>query len=216
MLPPFTDFVALLGIALVLCFGFVSLIGWKCGVTASVKWITGVFFVLLWCPFTAAQLPIVAYVRGISSDPSMTLVALAGLGLFRLLFGSPAPDKRERMAVHVAIGITALFFYPLALGWGDWDVYRAGWGSLGLGAALLLLSLFCWALGLRLLPMLVALALLAWAAGALESSNLWDYLIDPWLALAAIFQCLKSGTTWLFSRLRKFGFSASMKGDLTV
>lgn len=211
MLPSFTDFVALLGIALVLCCGLLSLLVRQCGVTMSGKWITGVFFILLWCPFTAAQLPIVAYVRGISSDPSMTLLALAGLGLFRLLFGVPAPDKRERMAVHIAIGITALFFYPLALGWGDWDVYRAGWGSLGMGVALLMLSLFYWALGLRLLPMLVALALLAWVAGALESSNLWDYLIDPWLALLAIFQCLKWSTLRFFSGISKSSPAATEK-----
>ena len=51
------------------------------------------------------------------------------------------------------------------------------------------------------LPLLVALALLAWVAGVLESSNLWDYLIDPWLATAALFQCVKvaaaSWRTWL-------------------
>ena len=57
-------------------------------------------------------------------------------------------------------------------------------------------------MGLRLLPMLIAVAMLAWAAGLLESTNLWDYLIDPWLAVGAIFQCLKVTGRQLLARFR--------------
>jgi hypothetical protein len=57
-------------------------------------------------------------------------------------------------------------------------------------------------MGLRLLPMLVAVGMLAWAAGLLESTNLWDYLIDPWLAVGAIFQCLKVTGRQLLARFR--------------
>jgi len=71
-----------------------------------------------------------------------------------------------------------------------------------LWVALFVLSLACWAGGLRLLPALVALALLAWVAGALESTNLWDYLIDPWLAVAAIFHCVKFAVSRALARLR--------------
>jgi hypothetical protein len=64
--------------------------------------------------------------------------------------------------------------------------------------SLLAVTLFFWANGLRLLPVLVALALLAWTLGLLESTNLWDYLLDPWLAAAAIFQCMR----WVAGQLR--------------
>lgn len=209
MLPALTDLVALLGIALVLCAGLLRLLESRRGVTGvstlREKWATAVCFVVLWFPLGAAKLPLLAYVRGISSDLSITLVMLACLGLGQRLLGLRAVDQGERLAVSAAVVVAACFLYPLALGWGDWDPYRAGWGAPGMWVGLLMLSVFCWVQGLRLLPVLVALALLAWRFGILESGNLWDYLMDPWLALAALFQCLKWGGGHLLARFRRTG-----------
>jgi hypothetical protein len=111
-------------------------------------------------------------------------------------------SDRERNATNLVVAAGALLLYPFALGWGDWDSYRLGWGAPGMWSALLVLSIACWGMGLRLLPMLVAVGMLAWAARLLESTNLWDYLIDPWLAAGAIFQCLKITGRQLLARLR--------------
>jgi hypothetical protein len=202
MFPPADDLIALLGINLVLSAGCLRLLSWRHGTVPWCKWAAAAVFVLLWCPVGLAHLPLVAYVRGISSDLSISLVAIACLGMYQRLRGLPLVAQRERMAVNLVFAAAALFLYPLALGWGDWDAYRLGWGSWALWAALLVLSLVCWAKGFRLLPALVALALLAWAVGALESTNLWDYLMDPWLAVAAIYQCIKSVIGWGLARLR--------------
>jgi hypothetical protein len=202
MFPPANDLIALLGINLVLSAGCLRLLSWRRGVTPGAKVVTAAVFVLLWCPVGPAHLPLVAYVRGISSDLSISLVAIACLGLYQRLCGIPLVAQRERVAVNLAFAAGALLLYPLALGWGDWDAYRLGWGSWAFWAALLILSLACWAKGFRLLPTLLALALLAWVAGALESTNLWDYLIDPWLAVAAIYQCIKLAIGWGLARLR--------------
>lgn len=191
MRPPLTDLLALLGIALVLSAGCLRLLsGWR-GVAPWSKGLTAACFLLMWVPIGAAQLPLVAYFRGISSDLSVTLVLLAALGLVRRLSGHGDIEPRERMALSAAVAAAALFLYPLALGWGNWDPYRAGWGAPGMLVALLAVTIFYWSRGLRLLPALVAAALLAWTFDLLESTNLWDYLVDPWLATAAIFQCLK-------------------------
>jgi len=203
MLPPLTDLAALLGIDLVLCAGCLRLLGGQCGATRWAKWVTAVCFLLLWLPVGAAHLPLLAYIRGISSDLSMTLVALACLGLCQRLLGMPAVARREQMALLGVVAVAAVFLYPLALGWGDWDAYRAGWGSFGMWGALLVLSLVCWIKGLRLLPLLLGLSLLAWSAGLMESNNLWDYLIDPWLAIAAFFQCIKAGAQGFLLRFRR-------------
>lgn len=200
MLPPPNDLIALLCIALVLSAGCLRLLSWRYGVTLWVKCITAAVFVLLWCPAGDAQLPPVAYVRGISSDLSISLVAIACLGMYQRLSGVCLVNGRERHVANFAFAAFALFLYPLALGWGDWDSYRLGWGAPGLWVALLVLSLACWGRGLRLLPMLIALGLFAWAIGVLESTNLWDYLIDPWLAVGAIFQCLKVAGSLLVAR----------------
>jgi hypothetical protein len=198
MLPPLTDLVALLGIGLVLCAGCLRLLSWRRGVTPWVKGVTAACFVLMWLPLGAAQLPLVAYVRGISSDLSITLLALVCIGMVRRWRGEGLMDARERMALYGAVAAAALLLYPMALGWGDWDPYRAGWGAPGMLIGLLAVTLFFWIKGLRLLPVLVALALLAWTMGLLESTNLWDYLLDPWLATAAIFQCVR----WVAGQLR--------------
>jgi hypothetical protein len=193
MFPPLTDFVALFGLDLVLCAGCVRLLGVS---DMNMRWkkvITLTCFLLLWFPIGDARLPILAYVRGISSDLSVTLVALACLGLRHRLSGHFVQPSRERSAVLVVVAVAALFMYPLALGWGDWDAYRPGWGAPGMWVILLLLSLLAWAGGLRLLPTLVGLSLLAWTAGVLESTNLWDYLMDPWLAIFAICHCVRFG-----------------------
>jgi hypothetical protein len=186
MFPQLTDLVALLGINLVLCAGCMSLLGWKAITRTWAKWATAALFVGLWFPVGTAQLPLLAYIRGISSDLSLTLVVLACVGLFHRLAGTPEIGGRERTAVFIAVSAAALFLYPLALGWGDWDAYRLGWGSMGMWVVLLLVSLLCWFKGLRLLPGLIALALLAWTAGIMESGNLWDYLVDPWLVMGAM------------------------------
>ncbi|NDP63976.1 MAG: hypothetical protein GZ092_15320 [Polaromonas sp.] len=200
LLPPLTDVVALLGIDLVLCAAGLRLLSGRNRVIRWAKWAVIAFFILLWVPFGSAQLPLLAYVRGVSSDLSTTLVALACLGLGRRLFGLPAMARREGMVLSVALAVAAVVLYPTALGWGDWDAYRSGWGSFGMLGILLLLSLACWLAGLRLLPALVGLALLAWVAGWMESGNLWDYLMDPWLAIWAVIHCMKAGARSVLHR----------------
>ena len=202
LLPPLTDLVALLGIDLVLCAAGLRLLSGRNGVTRWAKWVVIVCFMLLWLPAGAAHLPLLAYLRGISSDLSMTLVALACLGLCQRLIGMPAMARRERMALNGAVAVAAALLYPVALGWGDWDAYRLGWGSFGMLAVLLALSLVFWLKGLRLLPALVGLGLLAWALGLMESTNLWDYLMDPWLAITAMIHCMRAGVQSLLHRYK--------------
>lgn len=201
-MPPLTDFLALLGIDLALCAGVLRLLASKPGVAPWVKWTTAACFVLMWLPAGAAQLPLLAYIRGVSSDLSVTLVALACLFAGQRLFGVPAVPLREKVILNGVIAAAALALYPLALGWGDWDLYRTGWGSLGLLGALLALSLLSWVKGLRLLPLLIGLALVFWSMGLMESANLWDYLMDPWLAMAALLQCVRLGASVLRDRWR--------------
>lgn len=191
MLLPLTDFLALLGLDLVLCAGCMRVLNTRVILMFWRKALVLSCFLLLWLPVGAANLPILAYVRGVSSDLSITLVVLACIGMRQRLSECFVQHSRERTAVLVVVAVAALFLYPMALGWGDWDAYRPGWGAPGMLAVLLLISLLAWAQGLRLLPTLVGLALLAWTAGLLESTNLWDYLIDPWLAIFAIFSCVR-------------------------
>lgn len=201
MLQSLHNFFALAGIALVLCaLLFRAMVGAKAS-GPWVKWVILVFFAVLWVPVGQAQIPLLAYVRGISSDLSITLVLLACAGPFRRLLPGLAPV--EQISLLTVILLAALLLYPMALGWGNWDPYRLGWGNIGMWGTLLVLTAVCWVSGLRWLPVLMASALLCWSVGLLESGNLWDYLLDPWLVLAACVYGIRLARAALLARLSR-------------
>ena len=147
------------------------------------------------------MLPSLAYVRGITSDLSITSLVLACLTLFRQLLCRPDPAPRERFWLCVALALSATVLYPTALGWGNWDFYRLGWGSFALLGGFAATASVTFYARLRMVPLLLAAAVLAWTLDLLESGNLWDYLMDPWLVLLAIWQLLLAGITGLRQRL---------------
>ena len=184
-----TDAFALLGITLAVCAGCLTVFYATRGIRfrpryAQIVLMFLVLFVLL-VPMRG-PFPIAFYIRGFSSDLSITLVVLSLWGICHR-FGLIKPvERREFQVLMVAIAIGALILYPTALGLGNWDAYRLGWGPWGFLLVLLgLCSVSVW-MGLRLLPALVALALLAWSSDLMESGNLCDYLIDPWLSFFAL------------------------------
>lgn len=198
-MPPLADFFALIGIDLVVCAGCLQLFG-RCMPHRRARWMAAGVFVLLWLPVGPAQLALLAYIRGVTSDFSITLIALASLSIVAQWRGQPLVSCREKRVMQGVVAGTAIVLYPLALGLGDWDPYRLGWGSWEMLLGLLLISILCWARGARLLPMLVALALLFWSADVMPSGNLWDYLLDPWLAIAALWGIATAGLSILWAR----------------
>jgi hypothetical protein len=136
--------------------------------------------------------------RGFFGDLSTTSALLLGAALFtRLRFlssGNAAPlwNVRERFSLLLFISILALLLYPFALGIGTLDPYRAGFGSVSLLLMLALLSLWFMRRGLYLLPLVSALAVMAWSMRLLESTNVWDYLLDAPLAIYALVSVIKT------------------------
>jgi hypothetical protein len=126
------------------------------------------------------------FVRGMTGDPGFPTLVVLALDLVLSLSGRTLVEEQNRSAMLKAVAIAAVLFYPFALGLGMFDPYRLGFGNLWFMA--LLLGLAVWA-SLRystLLAMCIALAVAAWSVGWYESPNLWDYLLDPWLAVYAI------------------------------
>ena len=201
-----TDVFALFSLAVASCAGVLGLYqlarppsakgganGWaKAGILA--------LFLVLLVPIPGAGIPMAGYFRGFVGDLSITIFALSVWSLCHRLFGMKALGKRDLAALLLVVGAASLLLYTTALGWGDWDAYRLGWGSWWFLSALLALSgISAWS-SLRVLPALIALALLAWSAGLMESGNLWDYLLDPWLsAFALVFIFIKCSQS-LFKR----------------
>ena len=125
------------------------------------------------------ELPLVAYLRGVIGDLSIVTMLLLWTSL---LSGS----KPTPLAFKVSVACIAIVFYPLALGLGMIDPYAWGYGSILFFIAVLLFAVVCglanWSKGVWM----IAIAILAWAAHWHESANLWDYLLDPFLAIWAL------------------------------
>lgn len=131
------------------------------------------------------------FVRGITGDLSITTLLLLAAALERSLSARVVIEDANRLLMLRAIAVAAVLFYPLALGFSAFDPYRLGYGNLWFMAGLLLLAAGSALRYSTFLALCIALAVAAWSAGWYESPNLWDYLLDPWLAIYAIAVQLK-------------------------
>jgi hypothetical protein len=125
------------------------------------------------------NLPLVAYVRGVTGDLSIVLTLLLWSSLLPSSKAIPIPFKFSVLAI-------ALCFYPFALGVGMTDPYAWGYGSAVFLVSVLLFAVMCglanWTRGVWI----IAIAIIAWSVHWHESTNLWDYLLDPFLAVWAL------------------------------
>jgi hypothetical protein len=126
------------------------------------------------------ELALAAYVRGVTGDLSVVTTLLLWS---TLLTG----NKSVPFAFKFSIAIIGLAFYPFALGLGMIDPYTWGYGSIAFLIAVLVFAVICglanWSKGVWI----IGLAIIAWTVHWHESVNLWDYLLDPFLVIWAIF-----------------------------
>ena len=186
----FSDWIGLSGLALVwLLFALrlpyaQRLSGKRRALLAGLGYVLVMFPVAGWSP--------TIWLRGMVGDLSITSMLLLTLAVCARLFKVTPPwDARERGALLALLAVLALLLYPFALGLGSLDPYRSGFGGVGLLLMLALLALWLMRRGLYLLPLVFALAVTGWSFNLLESTNLWDYLIDAPLAIYALWVSIK-------------------------
>ncbi|MGE0797605.1 MAG: hypothetical protein AB7G13_11270 [Lautropia sp.] len=119
---------------------------------------------------------------GPGSDPTSLAARLA------------RPARELIFLAAILVGF-AVFYYPLSLGVSMVDPYSHGFYPTVLTALLLAVFICAVLAGWPLTALLVALAFAGFVAHVLESDNLWDYLFDLPLALAAL--------VWLLLRWRE-------------
>ncbi len=138
--------------------------------------------------FSPLELPLAAYIRGFTGELSITSMLLLWTAYF-------APKEiHVPLVMKVWIALVAIIFYPLALGVSMFDPYAWGYGSFTLLAAVIVTALVAWFAGSNRIAIILAIAILAWTAGWHESTNLWDYILDPFLGLWAIGSLI--GSAW--------------------
>jgi hypothetical protein len=121
------------------------------------------------------ELPLSAYVRGVTGDFSIVTLLLLWSAIL------PSTPKIP-LGFKVPIALIAIVFYPLVLGFGMFDPYAWGYGSIGLLIAVIIFAILCGLAGWTKGIWILSIALIAWVAHWHESANLWDYLLDPFLA----------------------------------
>ena len=186
------DVTALIGISLLLSCG-VSLVARRFDLPRAAR--VGVVV----AAGAAALLPLggimlAGYLRAALGDLSIVTQALLALGAVQYVTGKLYLAQRERTALTLLVVAGAIFLYPATLGLTYFDPYALGYASPWFAGGVLALALAAWYLRLEWLMALIVLAVVARLANALESRNLWDYLIDPWLVLYALL--------WLIFRKR--------------
>jgi len=126
--------------------------------------------------------------RGLWGDPSVTTLQLLVLALV----GKTPPELRDGWRAPALITLLAAALYASALGPWNFDLYRLGYQPAALVAILGAIALLAWWRGQTLYLWLLAIDLLAWRTGWLESTNLWDALLDPLLAFALLALALRN------------------------
>ncbi|MFH2133576.1 MAG: hypothetical protein ABII81_00140 [Pseudomonadota bacterium] len=163
--------------------------------------LVGLGYVVVMFPIAGWSLTI--WLRGMVGDLSITSMLLLSAAVYaRLLKVEPKWDARERSALLGFLAVLALLLYPFALGLGSLDPYRSGYGGVAMLLMLALLALWLMRRGFYLLPLVFALAATGWSFNLLESTNLWDYLIDAPLAIYALWVTIKLNLLYIWRRNR--------------
>jgi len=197
----FTDITGLAGVALTLLALTLRLPGIKRLSGKPKLALACMLLIALVIPF--GNLSAAEFMRGVLADLSVTTLLLL-LFAQREWLGSAIGLSKAReqgsllqqegsgfTQTLIFVVIAAVVLYPFALGLGMLDPYRWGFGNIGFLAGLLLVALLAWVRHYTLLALSVSLAVLAWSVGWYESNNIWNYLLDPWLAVYAVGALLK-------------------------
>lgn len=155
------------------------------------------------------QLPLagstpIAALRGLFAELALgTTVVLAALLVARSRpAGSRFFGSGERRLVALLAAVVGLAFYPLALGFGPVDPYAWGYGGAVLPLAVGALAMLACFGRCAVLALALTVALVGWRLHWLASPNLWDYLLDPLLAVGGVVALLAAAATSAYRAMR--------------
>lgn len=139
------------------------------------------------------ELPGLYYIRGAFGDLSILTSSLVTVALLGKFFKFKFLETESTQALYIFIFILGLLFYVTSLGVGKFDLYVLGYSQTAVPMILLTLSLLRFLKDEFNLGFLLVLPVLIFNTGLLESNNVWDYALDPFLwiySIAKVFTCL--------------------------
>jgi hypothetical protein len=176
----FTDLTGLVGSASIITSATLLLPSVKRLTKPRLAMLLGAIFVYTLLPISGLSLA--AYLRGGIGDVSITTLLLLSSVLAKPWWPCVELENKNRFALLGLITFAALTLYPMALGIGAYNPYRLGYGNALFVTTVLLIALAAWYWKIYWVTLCIACATLAWAVGWQESNNLWDYLLDPFVA----------------------------------
>ena len=129
-------------------------------------------------------LPLARWLISFNANFSITLTAALLCKIVEDFSGIRLLDEKAFLTCW-GFSITAgVILYPMALGLGRFDPYPAGWAFSWLFVGMCAFTATLLAMKNRFALVLMA-DIFAYNLGLLESTNLWDYLVDPFLVLVS-------------------------------
>lgn len=148
-----------------------------------------------------AGLPLIGYVGGVVGDVSMLLAVLLIWMVIRkcqLAVDGKEVLSREIRPITLPLALAAIVFYPMALGLGMVDPYSWGFQPLILFIVVAIYGAWLAQRNYFVAATMLAVCLVAYLARLQESDNLWDYLLDPILAIS----CWVWSIGWLIAKIK--------------
>lgn len=145
---------------------------------------------------------ILVFMRAVIADLSMTSLVLLCLFIATAYTGQQYVSEASRQRLHAGILLGALMLYPLGLGLTYYDSYALGYGSITLFLVIAAYAGYLiWRREQLVLGILLA-GILAYLLNILQSDNLWDYLLDPWVVIVTLVLKLTTLAKMTLARLR--------------
>jgi hypothetical protein len=118
------------------------------------------------------------WVASVAASFSVPFIGVLGIAAWERAFARPVLERREREAAWTFGAVAGLLLYPFALGVGSVDPYEWGWYRSPLFIVVGVLT--GWLIWTRnRFGLLLLAAVIAYHLRLFESSNYWDYLVDP-------------------------------------
>ena len=178
-----TDFLGYVGLALLLSVGpmYVAL---RIGASRKTRACCLVISLSVWLvPWFGQSL--VYYVRGVTGDISVASLALMLTMYSQMLLHQRMKYRPVRFSIGITFLAMTLPLYASCLGYWAFDLYGWGYDPRWMLLATGLLMLWVWSVSPQLaLAWLVGVT--CFATGWLPSRNLWDALVDPFMAMAGV------------------------------
>ncbi len=129
-------------------------------------------------------LPLARWMISFNANFSISLTAILFYKVTESSFGVRLLDKNDLLTYWVFSLTAGVILYPMALGLGRFDPYQAGWGFSWLFVVVCGVTILLLIMKNRFAVVLIA-AILAHNLRLLESTNFWDYLVDPFMVLVS-------------------------------